>query len=117
MSAPKYYIYRNLRTKGFSVRYAGLVIARDNFFIGEGVEFRVSECGRQRVIASKRKNVHAFSVCDKYTFATNKEADLVDKLDVITYNPYVAGYFTCNGKQIANADEVLFYKGKCYLLK
>jgi hypothetical protein len=111
----KYYVYRNLHTGGFSVKFLGRVIARDTFFMGIGVTFKVNESGRQRVIKDKKKNVHAYSVCDKYTFAANKDADKVDNLKVITYNPYVSAQFMCEGKSIEKTDSVLFYKGKCYL--
>lgn len=117
MSAAKYYIYRNLHTGGFSVRYRGRVIAHDDYFIGRNVEFRVSESGRQRVIKEKKKNVHAYSACDKYTFAGSNDYRLVDTLDRVSYNPYVAGHFTCNGKKIVRAQSVLFYRGVCYLLE
>lgn len=115
-NAAKFYIYRNLHTKGFSIKLRGRVVDRDNFFIGENVTFKVNELGRQRVIKEKRKNVHAYSVAERYTFAANSDADLVDNLPVITYNPYTAAYFTCNGLPIANAKKVLFLRGKCYLL-
>lgn len=115
MNAAKYYVYRNLHTGGFSIKLRGKVIDRDNFFLGVGVTFKVNDGGRQRVIKDKKKNVHAYSVCDKYTFAANKDADKVDKLHVITYNPYASAQFMCNGKIIEKANSVLFYNGKCYL--
>lgn len=112
----KYYIYRNLRTGGFSVKYRGRVVDRDNFFIGKNVTFKVNETGRQRVIREKQKNVHAYSVVERYMFAANKDLDLVDSLPVIAYNPYTAAYFTCNGNKITEANKVLFHNGRCYLL-
>lgn len=117
MTAAKFYVYRNLRTRGFSIKHKGKVIERNDFFIAEDVEFRVSEVSRQRVILEKQKNVHAYSVCDKYISASNKDAASVDKLSVITYNPYVAGYFVCNQKRITYAKRILFSNGKCYLLE
>jgi len=113
----KYYVYRNLHTGGFSVKFRGRVIDRDNFFLGVGVTFKVNEAGRQRVIKDKKKNVHAYSVCDKYTFAVNKDVDKIDKLKVISYNPYASAQFMCEGKPIEKTNSVLFYKGKCYLYK
>lgn len=110
----RYYIYRNLHTGGFSIKHHGRVIDRGNFLVAEGVTFKVNELGRQRVIREKRKNVHAYTVCDKY-----KDAGftvLLDNLPVITYNPYVAGEFTCNGKTIEKANAVLFKDGRCYLI-
>jgi hypothetical protein len=115
VNAAKYYIYRNLHTGGFSIKLRGRVIDRDNFFLAENVVFKVNEAGRQRVIKDRKKNVHAYSVCDKYTFAANKDADKVDKLKVVTYNPYASKHFMCAGKPIEKADKILFYQGKCYL--
>jgi len=114
MSTAKFYIYRNLHTGGFSIKQRGRVIGRDDHFIAEDVVFKVSNIGRQRVIDEKRKNVHAYAVSDKYTFAGNKD---IDGLEVITYNPYIADHFTCNGKKITEAKEVLFKQGKCYFIE
>jgi len=113
MSA-KYYIYRNLHTGGFSVRYKGEVIDRPNVFGADGVTFKVNEGGRQRVIKEKKKNVHAFVVADKYSEFCHAP---VDGTSLITYNPYVADYFTCEGNRIDSAKEVTFFHGKCYLIE
>lgn len=116
MNAAKYYIYRNLRTGGFSVRYRGRVIDRLNIFTAMNVEFKVNELGRQRVIKEKQKNVHAFVVAGRYKGLINKEYAL-DKLIKITYNPYTDAQFMCNGKDIHNAKEVVFKDGRCFLAK
>lgn len=110
----KFYIYRNLRTKGFSVKKHGLVVDRSNSFEAEMVSFKVSEQGRQRVIKNKHKDVHAFVVTDKYIYTSMHQQ--VDKLLEITYNPYKGPYFMCNGSPITQANKVLFKDGKCYLL-
>lgn len=115
-NAAKFYIYRNLHTGGFSIKFRGRVIDRDNFFIGENVIFKVNELGRQRVIREKRKNVHAYSVAERYTFANDSDAKLIDKLKIITYNPYIASHFVCDDVKITGARRVLFHNGKCYLL-
>ena len=116
MSAAKYYIYRNLRTGGFSVRYRGRVIDRLYTFSAIGVEFKVSELGRQRVIKECQKNVHAFVVADKYK-AKKYPAIKVDNLEQVTYNPYTAAHFVCNGIKIGIAEELIFQNGKCFLSK
>lgn len=108
----KFYIYRNLRTKGFSVRHLGRVIYRGNSFKATNVTFKVNELGRERVLKEKQKNVHAFVVADTY-YTTDED---VDKLPVITYNPYTNSQFVCDGKKINTAQEVFFKDGKCYLL-
>ena len=114
MSAAKYYIYRNLRTGGFSVKRRGRVVDRQQSLNAQDVTFKVNEIGRERVIKEKQKNVHAYVVCDKYYLYSRQK---VDKLRVITYNPYAANFFMCNGHPIADAEEVVFRDGKCYLLK
>lgn len=114
MNAAKFYIYRNLHTGGFSVKLRGKVIERCNAFTAYNVSFKVNEGGRQRVIKDKKKNVHAYVVCDKYNYRYDTP---VDRLGVITYNPYVAANFVCGDRQITHAKEVMFLEGKCYLLK
>ncbi len=113
MIEAKYYIYRNLHTKGFSIKYRGKVVDRGNCFFGENVTFKVSELGRQRVITDTQKNVHAYAVCDKYYHAGAVQTGSDDK--IISYNPYKVGNFIYNGKKIETADVVLFTAGKCYL--
>jgi hypothetical protein len=119
MKAAKYYIYRNLHTKGFSIRYRGKVIDRLFTFTAEGVIFKVNELGRQRVIQEKQKNVHAFVVADKYTkeeypFLSFGEVDVLYK---ISYNPYSNAHFICNGKNISIARKIVFQNGRCFLLE
>ncbi len=111
-----YYIYRNLHTGGFSIKHRGLVIDRNNFFIAKKVIFKVGELGRQRVLKEKRKNVHAYTVAENYVSAKKKDLKSLDKLKIITYNPYTANYFSCDGSKIVSAESVLFYNGKCYLI-
>jgi hypothetical protein len=119
MNVAKYYIYRNLHTKGFSIRYRGLVIDRLMTFSADGVIFKVNELGRQRVIQEKKKNVHAFVVADKYTkeeypFLSFGEVDALHK---ISYNPYLDTHFVCNGKRIDFAQKIVFQNGRCFLLE
>ena len=113
MSA-KYYIYRNLHKDLFSIRHKGRVIDRDAGIVAEGIQFKVNESGRQRVISEKKKNVHAFVVADKYY----RYNGILTNCKKISYNPYAAGYFTCEGKRIEYADKVYFgIKGNCYLIE
>ena len=109
----KYYIYRNLHRNLFSIRLRGRVTDRGDEFIAENVIFKVNESGRQRVLKEKKKNVHAFCVSDKYY----PHKTSVDRYRTITYNPYVASYFTCDGKRIDSASKIYFRSGKCYLIE
>jgi hypothetical protein len=116
MSAAKYYIYRNLHTGGFSVKRRGHVIDRLKYqsLMAEDVTFKVNEAGRQRVIKDKKKNVHAFIVCDKYELYGRES---VDNARTITYNPYTSSSFTCDGVPITKARKIVCRAGKCYLLE
>ena len=89
MSKAKYYIYWNLHKKCFSVKYKGKVIRHLNNFNVSGVQFKVSELGRQRVIKEKRKNVHAYIVADEIENVSRNDRlhTLFDGFEV-TYNPY-----------------------------
>lgn len=86
----KVFVYYNinlskkLKTPLFSVKdiKSGLVIGHDNKLMLKDAEFKVSESGRQRVIKTKRKNVHA-GVVGYLTHETPKELGIT-----ITYNPY-----------------------------
>lgn len=115
----KYYIYRNLRTKGFSVRYKGKVIDRLFTIEAEGITFKVNEKGRQKVIADCQKNVHAFVVADKYTSKKYPALTFaeIDRLRRITYNPYKDAQFKCDGGKINTAKKVVFQNGICYLVE
>lgn len=115
--AAKHYIYRNLRTGGFSVRHRGLVADRfhpDDTSAAFGVSFKVNELGRQRVLHERQKNVHAFVVAEGY--ATCLPAQDEGKYPEIKYNPYTRDCFTIYGAKIETAEIVLFARGKCYLV-
>jgi len=114
MNAARYYIYRNLHTGGFSVRYRGRVVDRLNVFTAQNITFKVNESGRQRVVKQGRKNVHAFVVADRYKGLINKEYEL-DKLVKVTYNPYTDTQFKYCDSNIYNAKEVVFRDGRCFL--
>lgn len=109
----KQYIYRNLHRGDFSVKYRGLVHDRISIAIAENVTFKVSEAGRQEVLRTGRKNVHAYAVCDSYNHVSMPQP----LADVITYNPRAAGTFTCKGQPIAFAEKVMFQSGKLYRLR
>lgn len=80
------FVYFNLHKKCFSVKdvKTGLVIAHTDKIELEEVTFKVSEAGRQRVLAEKRKNVHA-GVKGKYV-GSPKFLDF--GRPQATYNPY-----------------------------
>ena len=115
----KVFVYRNLHKKCYSLRQHGLVFARagfvllsappaDDYIMATG--FSVSETGRQKVIATKRKNVHAFawgynnttdgdclygSDHEPYIKEVFQELLRVKQLTQVSYNPYKHRFFFC----------------------
>ena len=91
-------VYFNLHKKVYSVRCkkTRLVIAHVNNICLEDVNFKVSEKGRQRVLAEKRKNVHAVVegtvICP--VLGSNSS------MHGITYNPYRFDTFVTRGLNI-----------------
>lgn len=107
----KYYVYWNLHKNVFSVKYKGKVIAHLTNFYGKNCEFRVSEKGRQRVLAEKKKNVHSYVVCDQYV---EGDVNILSpfRLDIegrARYNPYKGPTFVNDsGEPLSKADFVRF---------
>ena len=115
MKVAQYYIYFNLHKKCFSVKYKGRVIHHLDNFLATGVTFKVSEKGRQKVIEQKRKNVHAYIVCDiLYSFDKNHNIDYLNELDRIKYNPYkYASFVDQNENPVYNLPVVYGYVENC----
>ena len=106
----KVFVYFNLHKKCWSVKamegdQKGLVIMHANTLSLERAAFKVSEAGRQRVLAEKRKNVHAGVVGHIV-----ESLDTADCITPVSYNPYKAGYFFNK-----NTDEPVHYASKAFL--
>lgn len=97
--AAKYYIYRNLHKDCFSVKYKGKVIDHVNYFTGHDVEFRVSDAGRQRVLVTLQRNVHAYVVCTSYDSLVGGLLK-TDEMKLVYYNPYELDTFVLAGTEI-----------------
>jgi hypothetical protein len=95
----KVFVYYNLRKKCWSVRHKNKVIAHANSVALDDVEFKVSEKGRQRVLKTKHKNVHAgvvgilraldFHVPGPFPMAKPRPI----KVKEVSYNPYKHRFF------------------------
>ena len=94
-------VYRNLRRGGYSLMaaegpQAGKVIGHANRIALEDVTFRVRQGGRQRVLRTGVKNVHAFVEGtlpqDGETRVARFEA-AQEHGKAVRYNPKVAGHF------------------------
>lgn len=111
----KYYLYRNLHTNSFSIKYRGKVIEHPQYCILKGCEFKVSKSGQARVRREKRKNVHATVAAETWTWATPHN---LDDYEEIYYNPYKTDTFVNKENEpVYNADIVLCQDNKIYLKK
>lgn len=92
-------VYRNLQRNCWSVRdlSTGRVVAHPDSVIVADARFVVRPSGRARVLAEKRKNVHAFVRGEwvrgmiKETIAIGKDSNRTPHR--VSYNPYKHPYF------------------------
>ena len=103
-------VYFNLRTKLFSIKdvKSGLVLAHGDNIALNNVKFEVNEKGRQRVLSSGRKNVHAYVVGNialdgVYRFAKAKE---------VYYNPFKTSKFISCGDTVESCKRAFMSNKK-----
>lgn len=103
-------VYRNLKNGLLSVQFGGLVVAHLATVQLCDVRFKVSEPARQRVIAQRQRNVHAYAI-GTFTSITQPTAT-----EPISYNPYQAGHFFRLKDQapIHSAAALVLSQGKAY---
>tara|TARA_Y100000310_G_scaffold322000_1_gene380459 strand:+ start:1280 stop:1672 length:393 start_codon:yes stop_codon:yes gene_type:complete len=84
-SNKRVYVYFNLHKKVWSVRQAGKVVEHTKTIALRDCKFLVAEAGRQKVLKTKTKNVHA----GVSGYVVSLDCVPCDgKLLVVTYNPY-----------------------------
>lgn len=115
----KSYVYRNLNKGGFSCKIRGKVASR---FGGKGANtgfaivdgFQVSEVVRQKIVASGKKQVHAYITVDEL-YQTNQLLD-IDKYCQIKYNPRTDAMFHTTDPYTSIKDVlvVVFQNDKVY---
>ena len=117
MSQAKYYIYRNLTRGGFSVKHKGKVIDHADCIHAEGIEFRVNQAGRDRVLREKKKYVHAYVVADSYTVQGDEWQQLCthEFNHEVHYNPIKQDCFKSMTKPVTNVKSVLLGNGKVWI--
>ena len=87
-------VYKNLHNGLLSVKQNNLVICHVSNIVLDNVSFIVSETGRQKVIQTRQKNVHAFIV--GYVKHINTDnANIISKNlhNSFSYNPYKYNHF------------------------
>ena len=107
------HLYRNLTRNCLSVRIGGRVAGHAQAIHAQHVRFVVSERGRQRVLASGKKQVHATvrldSTIEVLTVGAAHTLSQSSDWRSVRYNPKVRGQFFLadTGQDIYNAEEVL----------
>lgn len=86
--------YRNLNNGLMSIRQkignSWLVVGHTDNLIIQNPVFYVSEASRQRVIRTRKKNVHAWG----YGILIGRNLDSLPPLQEISYNPYLLPFFS-----------------------
>ena len=116
---PEFRIYRNLHKDCFSImkynpeKKGYRLHSHAQNLTAEGVEFKVSQAGREKVIREKQKNVHAFVYCKNYSTFVKP----IPVGDEITYNPYAMDSFRNknSNEPIHSARSIVMTGNKCYL--
>lgn len=105
-------VYWNSHKKLFSVRHNGKVIGWEANFALNKAKFVVSEKGRQRVLAKKKKAVHAWveGSVDPADSINYRKPNIFTVKSTVTYNPFKHESFvdTYSLAQKHVADLVLF---------
>lgn len=113
-------VYRNLHKDCMSVRSRekgdyGKVIRHTRGLKMSNVDLIVRQKGRQNVIATKRKNVHAFlRGVLRWTYV-EPNCPLVGMVE-LTYNPYISNEFyeRSTGRPVHHARQVIVKENKVY---
>jgi hypothetical protein len=84
-------VYFNLRTRLWSIRHKGKVIAHARYVVLRDAVGVVSEKGRQRVIAKQCRSVHAVIRGTLDSYSDVIPSDLEGR--AVSYNPYRAPTF------------------------
>lgn len=107
----KVQVYKNLHKPGwYSVRQRGKVVAHAATISLRDVRFHVNKKGRERVVKTGQKNVHAWVE----GFMSNYAHARIGKEAVpVTYNPKLYKSFVRvkDHKKIAKADYAVLYSG------
>lgn len=116
----KFYTYRNLnKGDSFSTKHKGLVVGYHKVSHVQNGEFKVSDAGRARCLATKTRNVHAFVVSDEAPVHISLyDLPPDSKLREVKYNPYVSPTFFLadTKKPIHRADDIYFLGGRAYVI-
>lgn len=99
-------IYRCLTRKGviYSVRQFNKVVSHTDNIVLKDCQFVVNESGRQRVIKTQSKNVHAFI---KGLIGDIDDIQLTFS-NILCYDPYKTGHFMDSSKNPINKAKIVY---------
>jgi hypothetical protein len=115
----KYFVYYNLHKHVFSLKNnkTKKVEMRSQAVVMKDCVFKVSEKGRQRVLKTQQKNVHAGVLGEvvKTDIDMNDALSIVDFVE-LTYNPYLFDSFVVKETQerVQGAVEVLLLNKRIF---
>jgi hypothetical protein len=120
-----YKIYRNLHRNCFSVlaydfkKQGYRLLEHIHCALLMNVRPWVSEAGRQRVLKSQQKNVHAFILADSYIKIDKDQNDWASHNPEMYYNPYTTTSFINKetSETIVRENYIGLSKQKAYILK
>lgn len=110
--ATEVFVYRNLHRSAWSVKalsgpHKGKVVGHADELVLAGCQTKVSEAGRQRVIAEGKKNVHA-GVVGRVIDLEDMSVAPIGTRHKLSYNPFRSGDFTVDGQAVHTAKAVVF---------
>jgi hypothetical protein len=110
-------VYRNLHRRCWSVRHKGLVVAHCQSIDLRNAQFIVRQSGRNKVLRTKRKNVHAFVKGELESMTLHDDKRCTSGMIGVSYNPYKTEWFirTDNGMPIHHASAVHLSHPRVYL--
>lgn len=111
----KVYCYWNLHDDVWSLMQGGKVVGYANTLRLSDVEFRVRPGGRAKVLAKKRKGVHAFAI----GYITEMNGEKPEGFErVVTYRPYERGeFFYTDTEEAAKFTDEAYLETKRILTK
>lgn len=104
-------VYRNLNKGGISIQSKTEKGWRVSdyclYVVLKNCKFKVQEGGRQRVLAKRQKNVHAWVEGD--LVSTDQTSFMKSDFPVPYYNPYTQDTFTINNVKVSECDGVKIF--------
>jgi len=99
-------VYRNLNNGLMSVQFKGKVVGHTDNLAIKNVSFIVSEATRIKMVAAKRRAVHAYA--EGILMANTPDIPLTH---TVHYNPYRSGQFTVSpGEMVVKQSDYVVVK-------